>query len=271
MTDRATSALARIVETSALDAKAVATLNQQIHRHLLAVSPNLDTANFRTVQSADLRCLFDQYDRHFFDATIGANLDEAALNFRVSTRMTSAGGRTVRFATRGRPDHTRYEISVSATLLFQCFTANDHRPISVSGVSCRNRLEALQRIMEHELVHVIEGLLWERSNCSATRFRSIASRFFGHRGSTHALITPREHAAVRFGIRPGVRVRFVEGGIHRIGFVNRVTRRASVLVTDADGNLFSDGQRYATFYVPVEQLEIVETDLAERREPRFLE
>jgi hypothetical protein len=263
VTARATSDLSRIVETRALEAETVAALNHQIHGHLLAVSPNLGTANFTTIQSADLRCLFDQCDRLFFDAAIGANLDRAALSFRVSQRMTSAGGKTVRFVTRGRPDQTRYEISVSATLLFQCFNGDDHRPIFVSGVSCATRLDALQRIVEHELVHVVEGMLWERSNCSATRFRSIAARFFGHRGSTHALITPREHAAVRFGIQPGVRVRFVLDGVRRIGFVNRVTRRASVLVTDARGSLFTDGQRYATYYVPVEQLETIETDQAE--------
>lgn len=264
MTAPPTTALSRIVENRTLDTGAVAARNRQIHDHLLAVSPNLAMANFGTLQSEDLRCLFDQYDRHFFDAAIGAHLDAAALSFRVSTRMTSAGGRTVRFVTRGRPAQTRYEISVSGTLLFQCFNGDDHRSIFVSGVSCGNRLEALQRIMEHELVHVIEGVLWERSSCSAARFQSIASRFFDHRGSTHALITPREHAAVRFGIRPGVPVSFVADGVRRSGFVNRVTRRASVLVSDADGNLFSDGQRYTTFYVPVEQLEIVGTDRADR-------
>jgi hypothetical protein len=255
--------LARIVERRTFDAEAVAALSQDVHRWILAISPNLDAANFTTIQSTDLGHLFDEYDRRFFDAAIRASVQPDALGFRMSARMTSAGGKTVRFVTQGHPEQTRYEISVSTTLLYQCFNGDDHRPISVSGVSCRNRLEALQRIMEHELVHVVEGVLWERSNCSAARFRSIASRFFGHRGSTHALITPREHARVRFGIQPGVRVRFVLDGVPRIGFVNRVTRRVTVLVADDGGNLFTDGRRYATYYVPVERLEPIEPAVQE--------
>lgn len=255
--------LARTVERHTFDADAVAVLNHDIHRRLLADSPTLHAANFTSLRSTDLGYLFDEYDRWFFGAAIGASVQPGAISFRVSARMTSAGGKTVRIVTRDHPDQTRYEISVSSTLLYQCFNGDDHRPISVSGVSCRNRLEALQRIMEHELVHVVEGVLWERSNCSAARFRSIASRFFGHRGSTHALITPREHALVRFGIQPGVRVRFVRDGIPRTGFVNRVTRRVTVLVADKSGNLFTDGQRYATYYVPMDRLEPLEPDRRE--------
>jgi hypothetical protein len=37
--------------------------------------------------------------------------------------------------------------------------------------------------------------------------------------------------------------------------VNRVTKRATVLVEDARGVRYSDGRRYAKFYVPVGMLE----------------
>ena len=257
MSVSASSELARLVDRRRFDADAVALLRENIHGGLLATSANLDGANFTTLKPRDLEYLFDEYDRRFFNTAIRTCVHAGALGFRVSTRMTSAGGKTVRFVAHGHTKQVRYEISVSTTLLYQCFNRDDHRPISVSGVSCRDRLEALQRIMEHELVHVVEGVLWERSNCAAARFRSIASRFFGHRGSTHALITPREHALVRFGIRPGVRVRFVRDGVPLVGFVNRVTRRATVLVVDPRGHVFTDGQRYATYYVPVDRLEPV--------------
>jgi hypothetical protein len=130
--------LARIVERRTFDAEAVAALSQDVHRWLLAVSPNLDAANFTTLQSTDLGHLFDEYDRRFFDAAIGASVQPDALGFRMSARMTSAGGKTVRFVTQGHPEQTRYEISVSTTLLYQCFNGDDHRPISVSGVSWIN-------------------------------------------------------------------------------------------------------------------------------------
>jgi hypothetical protein len=38
------------------------------------------------------------------------------------------------------------------------------------------------------------------------------------------------------------------------GRVNRITRRATVLVPAPTGELFSDGKRYLRFYVPLEQL-----------------
>ncbi len=62
--------------------------------------------------------LFDEYDRRFFDAAIRASVQPDALGFRMSARMTSAGGKTVRFVTQGHPEQTRYEISVSTTLLY---------------------------------------------------------------------------------------------------------------------------------------------------------
>ena len=68
------------------------------------------------------------------------------------------------------------------------------------------------------------------------------------------MITPREHAAVEHGIRAGDRVEFEFEGDRHVGIVNRITRRATVLVESADGRLYSDGNRYAKFYVPVEAL-----------------
>ena len=108
-------------------------------------------------------------------------------------------------------------------------------------------------------------LLWTKTSCSADRFQSIASRFFAHTGTTHELVTPSERALVRFGIRPGVRVRFRHKGADYIGVVNRVTKRATVLVEDPRGVPFSDRNRYSTFYVPVEMLEPVETDRPKAR------
>src|SRR5579863_405353 len=43
----------------------------------------------------------------------------------------------------------------------------------------------------------------------------------------------------------------IDGDIQLTGRVNRVTKRATVLVTDPDGKLYSDGLRYRTSYVPL--------------------
>ena len=61
----------------------------------------------------------------------------------------------------------------------------------------------------------------------------------------------------KFGIKVGDQVRFRLDGAQYAGIVNRITKRATVLVKDPQGVRHSDGNRYATFYVPVELLEPV--------------
>jgi len=97
-------------------------------------------------------------------------------------------------------------------------------------------------------------------SCSASRFQSLAKRFFGHTKHTHALITPRERAWAKFGMRPGDPVRFRFEGAQYTGIVNRITKRATVLVRDTQGRQYGDGHRYARFYVPVESLETLQSD-----------
>jgi hypothetical protein len=101
-------------------------------------------------------------------------------------------------------------------------------------------------------------LVWTKSSCSAPRFQSIAEGLFGHTRHTHALITPRERALTEHGVRPGSRVRFRIDGAEHVGVVNRVTKRATVLVEDGRGAKYSDGKLYSKFYVPVGMLEMVE-------------
>ena len=249
--------LRRHVETSELDASQVRAQTRLIYDTVLKESPHLDGGNFTAIHTSVLKRLFNQYDSHYFKAKIGTTLGDVPLRFRLSKRMTKSAGKMTHAISTKRSSSQFYEISVSTTLLFQCFAGDDHRPISTNGIPCHDRMEALQRIMEHELVHVIEMLLWTTSSCSAGRFQSIASRFFGHTEHTHKLITPTERALATFGIKPGDQVRFCFEGAQYTGIVNRITKRASVLVKDTRGARHSDGKRYSTFYIPVEFLEIV--------------
>ena len=41
------------------------------------------------------------------------------------------------------------------------------------------------------------------------------------------------------------------------GIVNRITKRATVLVEDAAGRKFNDGLRYLTYYVPLHALVVI--------------
>ena len=179
------------------------------------------------------------------------------ISFRVSKRMTRVGGTTTKYRmSRGSGPKSSYEIAISSTLLFSTFY-DVERPIMVTGVECRDRVECLQRIFEHELIHLTEMLVWDDSSCSRQRFQSLAFQFFTHTEATHQLITPGERARAKFGIRTGDRVRFRIEQASYEGFVNRITKRATVLVEDDCSPLYSDGKRYAKFYVPLGNLEPV--------------
>jgi len=257
MDDTMPTELLRIVESTTLDTETISRRTTQIHATVLSKSKYLHIPNFTTIHPDDLALLFAEYDVQFFGGLVKETLGTTPLRFRLSKRMTSSGGKTARY-TDMSTGRAWYEISASATMLFGCFTGEDHRPITTSGITCRDRLDALQRVMEHEVVHLIEMLLWGKSSCSQPRFHSITLRFFGHTQSRHDLITPKEKALVRFGVRPGVKVRFRFDGVEHSGVVNRINKRATVLVEDQRGERYSNGRHYRKFYVPIQMLETVE-------------
>ena len=215
-------------------------------------------ANFTVIGTDDLERLFGLYDREFFRGLLGEMLLEDRahpMSFRLSRRLTRAAGQTMRQVRRvpvagTMTERVDYEISVSTTLLFSTFQ-NVERDVIVGGLNCHDRLEALQRIFEHELLHLAEFLSWGRSSCSAENFHALSRRIFAHEGVSHDLVTPREQAAIAFDVRVGDHVSFEIDGIRHHGRVNRITRRATVLVESPSGEPFSDGRRYLTFYVPL--------------------
>lgn len=231
--------------------------SREVFDAVLKNSPWIKDANFETIHSRDLEFIFAMYDRVYFDGVLGpaTRANQTPLTFRVSKRMTRVGGTTTRYRPRsGLGPKQSYEIAVSSTLLFSTFY-DVSRPIMVTGVECRNRLEALLRIFEHELIHLTELVAFDDSSCSQRRFQQLAFQFFAHTEATHQLITPGERAVAKFGIRPGAKVRFRVEGREYVGFVNRVTKRATVLVEDPSSPLYSDGHRYAKFYIPLALLE----------------
>jgi hypothetical protein len=234
---------------------------RRIYEAMLSESPQIKEANFTVIGTDDLVRLFGWYDQEFFLGRLGEMLHEDGvypLDFRLSRRLVSAAGQTMRQVRQVRRNGApvtkfEYEITISTTLLYNTFQTVD-RTVTVGGLVCGDRLEALQRIFEHELLHLAEFLGWGRSNCRARNYHALSRRIFGHEGAFHDLITPRETARAAFDIRVGDRVSFELDGTYYSGLVNRITRRATVLVEDANGQLFTDGVRYRRFYVPLPRL-----------------
>lgn len=245
---------------------AIALRTAEIYRGVLSDSSALRSGNFASIAASDLERMFARYDAAFFDGRLRRMVDEQAegrLTFRLSRRMTSAGGTTTRWVRDGRFDgrpgkRTRFEIAVSTTLLFQSFGDVD-RPVRVNGLACRDRLEALQRVFEHELLHLLELLTTDRTNCSAAEFKRLAGRIFAHTEVTHELVTQRERAAAQWSVQVGDRVQFDYRGRRHVGVLNRITRRATVLVEQPGGVPYSDGKRYAKFYIPLSLLRKAES------------
>jgi hypothetical protein len=202
-------------------------------------SRHIRRGNFTALGVDDPRLLVDLYDAEYFGGLLGRMLREdgaGELVLRVSSRMTHAAGKTIQRRWRvgspsGPVERVGYEIAVSTLLLFPTFRAAG-RPVTVGG-----------------------RLAWSRSGCARPIVHALSRRIFGREGSVHDLVTPREVAAERHGIRVGDRVRFEHEGNPYSGRVNRITRRATVLVEDPRGRLFSDGKTYAIFYVPLPLLQ----------------
>lgn len=222
----------------------------------LSRSKVMKKRNFQAVSRTDLESMSYMYDQTFLEGLALPLAASYGLSFRLSSRMTRAGGKTTRTIyppRNGVPGKTHYEIALSTTLLFQSFRdAGDQ--IRVCGFDCEDRLAAMQRIVEHELIHLCEMLVWLDSNCSARRFQSIARNMFGHTEHRHELTTQQERAAKEFNIRAGSRVSFTFEGKTLAGIVNRITRRATILVEDSRGQRFSNGRRYLKYYVPIQNL-----------------
>jgi len=236
----------------------IAELRQQVRDRMLRESPCTRQPNFIRVSAADLLLLYRLYDELFFNGVIQSMLMDKThrpLALKVSQAMTSSGGRTLRLRRRDLSGalQTHYEIAISARLLFNSFKNND-RSIHVSGQLCTDRLDAMMRIMEHELVHLIEMLSFGDSSCKKTRFLTIADRIFGHTHAAHRLITPRERAATEHKLRSGDEVEFTFEGQTLRGRINRINTRATVLVPDPRGLRYTDGNHYARYYVPLSRL-----------------
>jgi len=236
----------------------IAARTATIRETILRESADLAQPNFTSIGADDLARLFDLYDHAFFKGLLAQAVAEKTglpLTFRLSATMTRAGGKTIlhRRRTRTGTVHTRYEIAVASRMLLMTFRQAD-RPVVVCGLACTNRLEALQRILEHEIIHLAELVTFGRTSCSRRRFKDLAADIFGHAGTTHTLVTPAEHAATQHGIRVGAMVAFEFAGRRLVGRVNRAHRRATVLIEDARGQPYSDGKKYQKFYVPLERL-----------------
>lgn len=227
----------------------IATKTREIYAGMIRDSLGIIVGNFESISVKDLEMLFAKYDSLFFEGNLSKGY-ENRLRFKLSKRMTRSGGKcSYNYA------YKTYTIAISAILIFNTFR-EERREILVNGIICRDRLEALMRIFEHELIHLIEHDLFGKSSCSGQRFKELSYGIFRHTDVTHRLVTIDEAARQNFDLHVGSKVFFqVENRVLK-GIIYKITKRATVMVKDKKG-LFMDnqGNNYSKFYVPLQKLE----------------
>jgi len=232
--------------------------NRKIYRQILRESENIDQGNFNAIAIKDFARLFELYDLHFFDRYFH-NEYNGKIFFRLSERMTKAGGK-IAYA-KGTDVYTIY---LSTALIFQTF-GGVTREVTVNGIVCQDRLEATMRILEHEIIHLLELVFFDSTSCSKPRFKQLSQNIFSHTEVTHRLVTQAELAQEQHNLRIGSTVSFEYGGETYRGIIARITKRATVMVRNRAGN-FRDlqGDRYSKYYIPLENLTHVRSKHARR-------
>jgi len=226
-----------------LDENIIESKRKIVHRTIVERSTNIGEGNFDRIDASDLKLLFDLYDREFFDNYFSVN-HPRIVDFRVSTRMTRAGGKTTK-------ERKGYTIALSSHLLERSFR-NDHNEIKVNGKVCHDRLDAAMRIMEHEILHLHEFLLFGVSSCGKHRFKELGRNYFGHTATKHELRKREDIPEPDHDFRPGDIVLFDHGGNRIEGKITRITRRATVMVENKKGPYKGqDNKRYVKYYVPM--------------------
>jgi hypothetical protein len=221
---------------------------KDIHKKMIERSEFIDEGNFNSIAPADIEMMFQLYDEIFLGNYFNDKHPDRIM-FKLSRRMTRSGGKT-----EYHPNRDIYSITLSSTLLFKSFNG-ESRDIALCGIGCKDRLEAAMVIMEHEIIHLIEYVLFGETNCSSRRYLSLGSRIFGHTDVRHQLVTGIEVANKDYNLKVGDRVSFEFQGKIKKGVISRITKRATVMVEDPNG-YYKDlsGKNYTKFYIPLGQL-----------------
>lgn len=220
----------------------------------LQKSSRVRNSDITEISSRDLHLLFKLYDEAFFQNWF-ADCFPGSIKFSFSRRMTKSAGKTIypKNNDPSKPQEIVIEVRISIDFIFNYgLLGMEH---VVGGIQTRNSLDALQIILEHELVHVIEFIHFQQSNCRQKRFTTLAYNLFGHTESCHRLPTHQQIASQSLGLTAGSLVSFSFEGRRLKGIVARINKRATVMVRDPKGSYTDQqGNRYSKYYVPLQVL-----------------
>lgn len=145
-------------------------------------------ANFVSLSGKDIRRIFDLYDDIFFQNQIKEKIGDNEIRFSVSRRTSGAGG--VCTVERG----CVYYFDISPNILNTIFKYSKSK--DAAGIGCKDRVECLLLIMEHQIIHLLM-ILWDYVSLEETNatiygthgslFRCMIKEYFGHTSTDHDL------------------------------------------------------------------------------------
>ncbi len=217
-----------------------------IYQEMLQNSKFIKSANFEEMAVSDLKKLFELYDKFFFQNYFTDTLGKR-ISFKFNRRLKSSAGQTKFHMSKGL-----FVISFSPDLFFHSFDG-ENRDIEIGGLKCQDRLEALMRVMEHEMIHLVEFHLTGKSRCAGKQFRTILWNMFGHVERKHKLVTLKEKTLREKDLQIGDMVEFPYKKKILKGLLYRFSNKATVMVQNSNGNLRDkEGNRFSKFLVPID-------------------
>jgi hypothetical protein len=227
-----------------------------VRREFLSQSENIENGDVKTISEEDLRLLFNLYDEQFFKGYF-SNFFQGILRFSLSKRMNKNAGKTIMLKSlKSRPIQQEvYEIVIAVKFFFNYEYLD--RDKKVNGIYTFDALNALQLVFEHEICHLVEFYIFKKSSCKGSRFKNLANNIFGHTDVYHQLPTEGEIASDIYGFKTGDKVSFEYEGKSYRGIINRINKRATVMVIDSKGGYIDKkGNRYSKWYVPMGNLKL---------------
>lgn len=225
-----------------------------VRNKFISKSKNVKNGNIQCMSNEDLKILFNLYDEEFLGSYFSRDF-RGILKFSLSTRMTSAAGKTIysKKIKLLQDVEENYEIRMGIKFFFEYYKVE--RDKIVSGINTRDSLEAFQIVFEHELCHLIELHLYKESSCRKLRFKNMAYSIFGHTAVYHELPSQREIIAKDYGLKVGQKVSFINQNITYHGFIYKINKRATIMAYDKNGR-YKDthGNSYSKWYVSFEQI-----------------
>lgn len=227
---------------------------ERIRNEFINKSKNIKNGDIKIISNEDLKLLFDLYDEVFLNYFFRDNF-EGVLKFSLSQRMNRNAGKTV-VSKSLKPSVLQqeiYEIVMAVKFFFNYSKLG--RDKKVNGIDTYDALNAFQLVLEHEICHLIEFYVFKKSSCKGQRFKNFAHNIFGHTDVYHQLPTEGEIVRDIYGFKTGDKVSFEYEGKFYEGIINRINKRATVMVKSAKGEYVDkDGNRYVKWYVPMGNL-----------------